>query len=404
MTTRVILLGSTGSVGRHTLEVVRRHPDRFRVGALAAQSAVGPMLRQILEFHPPQVAMTDPEAAHRLRIRVAEQGVDCEVIDGVDSLERLVGDADCVVCAIVGAEGLASTLAAVRSGAKVLIANKEPLVMLGPAIMQLARQHGALILPLDSEHNAIFQCLPLAMQSTLGQAASPAQGGIRQLLLTGSGGPFRQRDRRTLAQVTVEEACRHPNWKMGRKISVDSATMMNKALELIEACALFSLEESRIEIVVHPQSVVHSMVEFIDGAVLAQMANPDMKVPIAHALAWPERIESGAARLDFAELGQLDFEAPDHARFPCLNLAREVARKGGTAPCVFNAANEIAVQAFLDRQIGFDRIPELAEAALDHISLEPTWELEAVLAADRATRDFCAGRITRAPTLASVRQ
>ncbi len=355
------------------------------------------MLAQCLEFQPQCVVMTDPEAARRLQLELADHEVACEVLSGAASLEQVVTEADCVVCAIVGAVGLPSTLAAVRSGARVLIANKEPLVMLGPVIMRLAQEHGAVILPLDSEHNAIFQCLPAAVQGALGRTNLVTGCGVRRLLLTGSGGPFRQRDVVTFAAVTVEEACHHPNWDMGRKISVDSATMMNKALELIEACALFSLEESRIEIVVHPQSVIHSMVEFVDGSILAQMANPDMKVPIANALAWPDRFESGAAPLDLLAAAQLDFESPDYVRFPALALARDVARCGGTAPAVFNAANEVAVQAFLDRRIGFDRIPELVTAALDDVPLESHLELDTVLAADRVAREFCVRRIEHTP-------
>ena len=393
MTERVALLGSTGSVGLNTLEVVRRHPGRFRITALTARSDTAGMLEQCLEFRPEQAVMVDADAALALRTMLAEQDPGIEVLSGVECLEQVVQEADCVVCAIVGAAGLASTLAAVRAGARVLIANKEPLVMLGPAIMGLARRHGAVILPLDSEHNAIFQCLPSSMQQVLGESGMDGRYGVRRLLLTGSGGPFRQRDPATFATVTPEEACAHPNWSMGRKISVDSATMMNKGLELIEACSLFSMDESSIEIVVHPQSVVHSMVEFVDGSVLAQMANPDMKVPIANALAWPDRIESGAAWLDLLECARFEFEAPDHARFPALGLAREVARTGGTAPAVFNAANEVAVQAFLDGEIAFDRITELVTDALGQLPMENTLELETVLAADGAAREYCARRI-----------
>ncbi len=393
MTERVALLGSTGSVGLNTLEVVRRHPERFRVTALTARNDTARMLEQCLEFRPEQVVMVDAEAALALQTMLAGHDPGIEVLSGVECLEEVVREADCVVCAIVGAVGLASTMAAVRTGARVLIANKEPLVMLGPAIMELARRHDAVILPLDSEHNAIFQCLPSAMQQNLGESGMDGRYGIRRLLLTGSGGPFRQRDPATFASVTPDEACAHPNWSMGRKISVDSATMMNKGLELIEACSLFSMDETSIEIVVHPQSVVHSMVEFVDGSVLAQMANPDMKVPIANALAWPDRIESGAAWLDLLDCARFEFEAPDHTRFPSLGLAREVARIGGTAPAVFNAANEVAVQAFLAGEIGFDRITELVADTLDQLPVENTLELETVLEADGAAREFCARRI-----------
>lgn len=389
MTERIVVLGSTGSVGLNTLEVVRNHPDRFRITALTARADVDGMLRQCREFRPSRVVMCDPRAALRLRTLLADENLAVEVLGGADSLDEVARDGDCVVCAIVGAAGLSSTLAAVAAGARVLVANKEPLVMLGPSIMALARRSGAVLLPLDSEHNAIFQCLPGAMQSSLGNPGQADDHGIRRLLLTGSGGPFRQRDPATFASVTPEQACAHPNWRMGRKISVDSATMMNKGLELVEACALFAMDESRIDIVIHPQSVVHSMVEFVDGSVLAQMANPDMKVPIANALAWPHRIESGAAPLDLVAAARFDFEAPDHERFPAIALSRQAARSGGTAPAILNAANEVAVQAFLDGVVGFHRIPELAAATLDKHPVDATLELGAVLAADAAARAIC---------------
>ena len=390
MTDKVAIFGSTGSVGVNTLEVIRLHPDRYRVAALAANTNTRLMLEQCLEFKPEQVVMVDPTSAIRLRTMLGEHGLATEVTSGTDSLDALVSQGiDSVVCAIVGAAGLSSTLSALRAGAKVLIANKEPLVMLGPYIMQLARQHNAVILPLDSEHNAIFQCLPTRGQQLLGAGNAKQQFGIRRLLLTGSGGPFRTLDPANFSQVTPEQACAHPNWQMGPKISVDSATMMNKGLELIEACALFSMHEKDIEIVVHPQSVVHSMVEYVDGSVLAQMANPDMKVPIANALGWPERIDSGAASLDLFGAAKFDFSPPDTARFPALKIAREAIRAGGTAPAILNAANEVAVQKFLDRQIGFNRISELVEETMAKLPMDEDISLEAVIAVDQRARVVC---------------
>ncbi len=389
MTMRVAILGSTGSVGLNTLEVVRRHPDRYQVAALSAFRDCDALLAQCREFHPKRVVMVDKTAALKLRTLLADAGVTVEVLTGPDALDQLALDVDTVVCAIVGAAGLASTLAAVRAGRRVLIANKEPLVMLGDSIMRQAREAGAVILPVDSEHNAIFQCLPAGMQGALGEPGAGDRLGVRRLILTGSGGPFRERDPATFPSVTPDQACAHPNWRMGRKISVDSATMMNKGLELIEACALFSLDESRIDIVVHPQSVVHSLVEYVDGSVLAQMANPDMKVPIASALAWPERIDSGATPLDLLAAARFDFEAPDHDRFPALDLARAAARAGGTAPALLNAANEVSVAAFLAREIGFHRIAELNAEVMDKLPVDGTLELDAVLVADDRARSTC---------------
>lgn len=396
MTDSVAILGSTGSVGVNTLEVIRLHPDRYRVSALAAHSNTQLMLEQCLQFRPERVVMVDQGAAIRLRTMLTAHGLKVDVHSGADSLEGLITSAvDTVVCAIVGAVGLASTLAAVRVGARVLIANKEPVVMLGHYIMDLARRHEAVILPLDSEHNAIFQCLPGRWQQTLGTTGGKERYGVRRLILTGSGGPFRAFDTDQLEHVTPDQACAHPNWKMGRKISVDSATMMNKGLELIEACELFGLEEKDIDIVVHPQSVVHSMVEYVDGSVLAQMANPDMKVPIANALGWPQRVNSGAASLDLFAAGRFDFEPPNHDRFPALGMARNAARQGGTAPAILNAANEVAVEAFLRGEISFNRIMQLVTETMDKVSVDTDVDLEMAMQADQEARRFCAALVSK---------
>lgn len=396
MTDGVVILGSTGSVGVNTLEVIRLHPDRYRVSALAAHSNTQLMLEQCLQFRPERVVMVDQSAAIRLRTMLTAHGLKIEVHSGANSLESLITSAvDAVVCAIVGAVGLASTLAAVRVGARVLIANKEPVVMLGRYIMDLARRHEAVILPLDSEHNAIFQCLPGRWQQTLGAAGGRERYGVRRLILTGSGGPFRAFDADQLEHVTPDQACAHPNWKMGRKISVDSATMMNKGLELIEACELFGLEENDIDIVVHPQSVVHSMVEYVDGSVLAQMANPDMKVPIANALGWPQRVDSGAESLDLFAAGRFDFEPPNHDRFPALGMARNAARQGGTAPAILNAANEVAVEAFLRGEISFNRIMQLVTETMEKVSVNTDVDLEMALQADQEARRFCAALVSK---------
>lgn len=381
-------MGSTGSVGVSTLDVIRHHPEKFRVAALSANNNVDLMLRQCQEFQPERVVMVDHSAASELETALRDIELPIEVSAGSSQLDLLIGeDTDSVVCAIVGAAGLSSTLSAIRQGCKVLIANKEPLVMLGPTLVELARENDAVILPLDSEHNAIFQCLPGNWQSGLGDQNSHIRFGVRRLLLTGSGGPFRNVDAETFPMITADQACAHPNWDMGRKISVDSATLMNKGLELIEACALFSLDEKLIDVVIHPQSVVHSMVEYVDGSVLAQMANPDMKVPIANALGWPHRIESGVSSLDLFSANHFDFEPPDENKFPALPLAREVARTGGDAPATLNAANEVAVAAFLNEEIRFDQITEIVLNVLNQTEFEQGVSLESVVASDQRTRE-----------------
>jgi 1-deoxy-D-xylulose-5-phosphate reductoisomerase len=356
----VTILGSTGSIGDAALDVVARHPQRFRVQSLSASTHVERMLHQCRRFRPTQVVMLDPNAADAVRNALRAERLAIDVLDGAQALETIAADSrsSIVVAAIVGAAGLLPTLAAVRAGKRVLFANKEPLVMCGRLFVDAARESGALLLPVDSEHNAIFQCMP--DRYTIGGPAP-----VRKIFLTCSGGPFRNTPTRDFAAITPEQACAHPTWSMGRKISVDSATLMNKGLEVIEACSLFGITPEKIEVVIHPQSIVHSMVEYEDGSVLSQMSQPDMRVPIAHALAWPERIDSGAKALDPVKLGFLEFTEPDRARFPCLDLAYEAAHRGGTAPAVLNAANEVAVRAFLARQIGFDDIPRAVEYASD---------------------------------------
>jgi len=380
----VAILGSTGSIGVNTLDVIRLHPDRFSVFALTANINVDALYAQCLEFSPEYVAMANETSAASLKKRLQQAGSGTQVLQGEVANNELASheNVDVVVAGIVGAIGLLPTLGAVRAGKTILVANKEPLVMLGSEIMREARAHQAIIVPVDSEHNAIFQCMPE------GGAAGMAQDGIEKILLTGSGGPFREMDIADFASVTRAQACAHPNWKMGRKISVDSATMMNKGLELIEACALFDVSPEFVQIVVHPQSIIHSMVQYVDGSILAQMGMPDMRTPIAHALGWPNRIESGTARLDLIELAHFDFQAPDEKKFPALRLARTAAQEGGTLPAVLNAANEVAVEAFLNERISFDRIPVLIETAMDALEHQQERSLETVLVADQRTRNY----------------
>ncbi|MBU0499617.1 MAG: 1-deoxy-D-xylulose-5-phosphate reductoisomerase [Gammaproteobacteria bacterium] len=378
----VCILGSTGSIGVSTLDVVARHPDRYRVVALTANSNVDGIHRQCLDHRPRFAVMSDPDAAARLRGRLAGTGI--EVLAGMDGLEQVAADPDApiVMAAIVGAAGLLPALAAVRAGKRLLLANKEALVVSGRLFMDEAVRHGAQILPIDSEHNAVFQCMPGDYARGLDRI------GVRRILLTASGGPFRAAGRETLAQVTPEQACAHPNWRMGRKISVDSATLMNKGLEVIEACWLFGTGPDRVEVVVHPQSVIHSLVEYVDGSVLAQLGNPDMRTPIAHAMAWPERIASGVAPLDLFAVARLDFEAPDRERFPCLRLAYEAVTAGGGMPAVLNAANEVAVEAFLDRRLPFLAIPALIEETLGRLDAGGAATLDALLDLDRRAREM----------------
>jgi len=364
--TGVTVLGSTGSIGVSTLDVLARHPDRFRVVALTANRDVEAMLAQCLRFRPNLVAMADPQAAITLRERLADVQGAPEVLVGVEGLTQAatLPEAGVVMAAIVGAAGLVPTLAAAHAGKRLLLANKEALVVAGALLMEAVADRGAVLLPIDSEHNAIFQCLPLGFADGL------ARVGVERILLTASGGPFLNTPREALPAVTPEQACAHPNWDMGRKISVDSATMMNKGLELIEACWLFGTGPERVQVVVHPQSVIHSLVQYVDGSVLAQLGNPDMRTPIAHALGWPERLVSGVPPLDLFAVGRLDFEPPDLERFPCLGLATAAAASGGTAPAVLNAANEVAVAAFLGGRIGFIAIADVVEETLAALPVE----------------------------------
>ena len=381
----IAVLGSTGSIGLSTLDVIARHPQRFRAWALSAHRSVETLLEQCLQFAPRYAAMTDVAAAEELQRRLPAS-LGTEVLAGEQALVALAGhpEVDSVMAAVVGAAGLSSTLAAAQAGKRLLLANKESLVMAGHLLMQAARDSGALLLPIDSEHNAIFQCLPAC------ERGRPGLSGVDKVLLTASGGPFRTWSAEAIAAATPAEACAHPNWSMGRKISVDSATLMNKGLELIEACWLFDLPSAQVEIVVHPESIIHSLVQYRDGSVLAQLGNPDMRTPIAYGLSWPERVEAGVAPLDLVAVSRLHFEAPDEGRFPCLRLAREALAVGGTAMAICNAANEVAVEAFLEGRIGFMDIPRIIESSLEGVPAEEPLSLAVVEAADRRARDTAA--------------
>lgn len=379
---RITVLGATGSIGLSTLDVIARHPDRYEVFAVTGYSRLSELLQLCLRHTPVFAVVPDEAGACALREGLEAAGSRTEVLVGEQGLCAVAADpqVDAVMAAIVGAAGLRPTLAAVEAGKKVLLANKEALVMSGALFMQAVRRSNAVLLPIDSEHNAIFQCLP----GDYGRGL--AQVGVRRILLTASGGPFRQTPASELAAVTPEQACAHPNWSMGRKISVDSASMMNKGLELIEACWLFDARPSQVEVVVHPQSVIHSLVDYVDGSVLAQLGNPDMRTPIASALAWPERIDSGVAPLDLFAIARLDFQSPDEQRFPCLRLAREAAEAGNSAPAVLNAVNEVAVEAFLQRRIRFPEIASMIGRVLDQEPVVAVDTLDAVFAADQRAR------------------
>lgn len=379
---QVTILGATGSIGLSTLDVIARHPDQFAVFALTANTQVERLYQQCLKYRPVYAVMFDMPAAEQLQHKLQQDGLETRVLCGLEGLIEVASHThtDYVMAAIVGAAGLQPTLAAACAGKRVLLANKEALVMSGKLFMDAIKQNDAELLPIDSEHNAIFQCLS-------GQPANNVQNlGVRRILLTGSGGPFRQTPLNQLQTVTPEQAVAHPNWDMGQKISVDSATMMNKGLELIEACWLFDTTPDSIQIVVHPQSVVHSMVEYDDGSVLAQMGQPDMRTPIAHALAWPKRMDSGVARLNLFDVAHLDFEPPDYERFPCLQLAEQAAREGGTTPAILNAANEVAVQAFLDKELDFPGIAGVVESVLGVMSGRRADDLATILDDDEQAR------------------
>jgi len=388
---RLAILGSTGSIGTSTLDVAARHPDRFRVFALTAHQRIDRLFEQCLAFLPEVAVVGDADGAAELEQKLRAARLSTTVAYGPQALVDVASACACdtVVAAIVGGAGLASSLAAARAGKKILLANKEALVMSGALFMRTVAQHGATLLPLDSEHNAIFQCL------STNQCAG---GGAERIILTASGGPFLQRELDTLDEVTPDQACKHPNWVMGRKISVDSATMMNKGLEVIEARWLFDMPPERIEVLIHPQSVIHSMVAYADQSVLAQLGNPDMRTPIAHAMAYPERIDSGVATLDLTRMANLSFHAPDLDRFPCLRLGLQVLRDGCTASVTLNAANEIAVDAFLHGQIRFTDIPRVIERALGQLpALATSASLEDILAGDELARATARQFVTQLP-------
>jgi len=378
------LLGATGSIGVSTLDVVSRHKDKYEIVALTANRNIELLVEQCETWQPKYAVIADHELAESLRTTLTGKGIDTEVLSGTEGLQYVaeLAEVHYVMAAIVGAAGLLPTLAAAKAGKRVLLANKESLVMSGKLFMDTIQESGAELLPIDSEHNAIFQSLPTNYKDGLSIT------GVEKILLTASGGPFRTTSLDELRTVTPEQACAHPNWDMGRKISVDSATMMNKGLEVIEACWLFDTGPERIQVVLHPQSVIHSLVQYVDGSVLAQLGNPDMRTPIAHSLAWPERIDSGVESLNLFDVAHLDFEIPDLERFPCLRLAREAMTAGGTSTAILNAANEIAVEAFLNKQIRFTEISQLVEATLENISRVEADTIDIVLAADAEARRF----------------
>ncbi|WP_410564925.1 1-deoxy-D-xylulose-5-phosphate reductoisomerase [Acinetobacter sp. H1(2024)] len=386
MTQSVCILGVTGSIGQSTLKILSQHPDKYSVFAVSAYSRISELVEICKQFRPKVVVVPELKIAE-LKTLFAQQNIqDIDILVGQDGLIDIAShaDADIVMAAIVGAAGLLPTLAAVKAGKRVLLANKEALVMSGEIMMQAALDHQALLLPVDSEHNAIFQSLPhnyLEVERT-GQP----QLGVSKILLTASGGPFLNHSLEQLEHVTPQQACKHPNWSMGQKISVDSATLMNKGLELIEACHLFSISEHFVTVVVHPQSIIHSMVQYVDGSTLAQMGNPDMCTPIAHALAWPERLQTSVPALDLFEYSQLNFQAPDTQKFPALNLARQAMRAGGLAPTILNAANEIAVEAFLKERIGFTHIPQVVEHTLQDLENAAAESIECILDKDEMAR------------------
>lgn len=388
----VTVLGSTGSIGRNTLDVLQRHPDRYRIQALAAGSDAETLHEQCLRYKPAQVALADEKAAKQLAVALAESKLSIEVLAGSQAITELAADSGStiVMAAIVGAAGLPSALAAVQAGKRVLLANKEALVMAGQVFIDAVAKHNACLLPVDSEHNAVFQCLPPTPDHNVHTA------GVKRIILTASGGPFREWTAEQLAAATPEQACAHPNWSMGRKISVDSATLMNKGLELVEAHWLFGLPAKQLDAVIHPQSTIHSLVEYADGSYLAQLGMPDMRTPIACALAWPERIDSGVAALNFMALNDLQFSAPDTQRFPCLALALQALDAGGAAVTQLNAANEIAVQAFLEQRISFMQIPEVVEETLECSPNQAAGgDLAAVVAIDNTARAVAEKHVAR---------
>jgi len=387
---QITILGATGSIGISTLDVIDRHSRAYNIFALTGNKKIPLLAEQCAKFNPKYAVVMDAEAAGQLVNLLTQNHVSTEVLVGTDALASVSSheDVDIVMAAIVGSAGLIPTLAAANAGKKVLLANKESLVMAGNLLMQAVDKSGATLLPIDSEHNAIFQCLPRDIKNL-------SKGGVSKLLLSASGGPFRGWSLGEMDEVTREQACAHPNWSMGKKISVDSATLMNKGLELIEACLLFDVTYDQIDIVVHPQSIIHSLVQYVDGSVLAQMGNPDMRTPIAHALAWPKRINSGVSDLNLAEIAKLDFEEPDLVNFPCLGLAYEAARVGLDAPVVLNASNEVAVQAFLDGRIGFTHIAQVVADTMARAIFKEPDSLSGVQESDKEARATSAEIILR---------
>ena len=383
-TLNITVLGSTGSIGVNTLDVISRQHGQWNVFAISAYTNIEKLFEQCRRFAPRYAVVNDEKAATALESKLRNTDLETVVRYGPQALCEIAADdqVDIVMASIVGAAGLASTMAAIEAGKKVLIANKEPIVMLGELIIRKAAASGAQILPVDSEHNAIMQCLPDDFKVVQNRSLK----GVERLILTGSGGPFRTTALDKFDSITPSQACNHPNWVMGRKISVDSATMMNKALELIEACVLFGVDVNKVDILIHPQSIIHSMVEYIDGSVIAQMGSPDMRIAIASALAWPRRIKSGSQRLDFLSLSGLEFERPDYQRYPSLRIVNDAINTGGTAPCVMNAANEIAVEAFINELICFSDIVNLVERTLEQSSINPSIDLQSVLLADTDAR------------------
>ena len=380
----VAILGATGSIGTSTLDVLSLNKDKYNIIALTANNNIEKLFEQCVEYKPKYAVVVDEDAASKLLTMLKSVSSSTEVLSGVDNLDYVAAleETDYVVAAIVGAAGLSSSLAAAKAGKRILLANKETLVMSGQIFMDEVAKSDAVLLPVDSEHNAIYQCLQRFNSST------GLSDEVRKIYLTASGGPFRKTALKLLDEVTPEQACAHPNWSMGRKISVDSATMMNKGLELIEACWLFNASVDDVQIVIHPQSIVHSMVEFIDGSIISQMGKPDMRTPIAYALAWPQRIESGVGSLDLFSMSDLEFEKPDHTRFPCIKLAEDAMRAGGIMPAVLNAANEIAVQAFLDNKIAYMAISSVVDSALKQIDYKDALDIETIVKADADAREI----------------
>ncbi len=380
----VTILGATGSIGINTLDVISRYPEKYRIVALTANSEIERLYRQCQTFHPEYAVMGNELAAEKLAEKLSDVMPDIKVLAGMKGLEQVASleQVDIVMAAIVGAAGLLPTLSAARSGKRILLANKETLVVAGQIFIDEVRKNQAELLPIDSEHNAIFQCMPDNFEQGLSSV------GVRRIMLTSSGGPFLITPVREFSAITPDQACAHPNWAMGKKISVDSATMMNKGLEVIEACLLFNTTPDKVQVVIHPQSVIHSMVEYLDGSVLAQLATPDMRIPIAHALAWPDRIESGAERLDLFKIARLDFEAPDFDRFPCLAYAYETASQDNSAAIIMNAANEVAVAAFLNHDILFPGIPQVISKTQSELTPQSVETIDDILSEDQRAREL----------------